>query len=224
MRQTDIIARGTGMLMGFLIATLAASGFAGCGTKSRSRPGATVLMPLAIGNRWIWRTTTPIITRDDTLTIVADTVIGTERWFRNNHGEWMANLPDGLHISETPGRAGEQLHVQYPVKPGDTLEDYGDIDTTFSSPSHRRSPRLYTLVTAIAEPVSVPAGTYSCIQAFYRCAASDEPGRPCPGTDDDCIYYSPGVGRVMSFRYNANPSGRRTLVERSELIAAPTLP
>ncbi|MDB5034430.1 MAG: hypothetical protein JWQ98_1671 [Chlorobi bacterium] len=221
MLRPEIISRGMVMLMVSLAAALAACGFAGCGRQSQSRPGATALMPLAIGNRWIWRITTPITVRDDTLTIVADTVIRGERWFRNNRGEWMANLPDGLHVSETPSRIDEQLRVKFPVKPGDTLEDYGATDMAFSSPSHQRSPRIYALVTAIAEPVSVPAGTFSCIQAFYRCASSGEPGRPCPGTDDDCIYYSPGVGRIMTVRYNANPSGRRTLLERTELMALP---
>jgi hypothetical protein len=203
-----------------LLAALAAHILPGCGRRPPSPP-SPILIPLAVGNRWIWKTTTPIAEIFDTLAIVGDTVVESGHWFRTQHGEWMANFPDGLHMGDLfgAGFSTARLRVRYPVKVGDTM-DVGVVRRVFSPTEYTTYAGIYTVVAELDEPVEVPAGEFSCIKTLYNPGAAARFGTfSSPISEGDCIYYAPGVGRVREVHYNANPSGRRTLEAETVLYS-----
>jgi hypothetical protein len=113
------------------------------------------IMPLKVGNCWIYETTfldtlgNVILVAPETLAVVVDTMIKGETWFRVKNVLY-TNRSSGLWIW---GTDEPYLFYKYPTEVGDsTLTGYGTIQT----------------VTATARQVNVPAGTFSCVEYSQR--------------------------------------------------------
>jgi hypothetical protein len=156
---------GPGVVAVLLMAAIA---LAGCGDDNGTNSTSDdTIMPLAVGNKWVYRTTTypvtgsmqsapqdSVVTRDSIL-VVADTMIEGERWYIVGGSLYdeggrtaFANRSDGMRVAIDVG--GEQmqqwLFAKYPVTAGETYE----------------IPLAATPVTVQStdSTVTVPAGTY----------------------------------------------------------------
>jgi hypothetical protein len=176
------------------------------GEKSFSREGldTTVIMPLTIGNMWVYEvsgldtidnTMKPV--RIDTFEVRRDTIIDGERWFvvkdMTPPGGRVINREDGFWQC----RRNQEpfLFLKYPASPGDEYSwDVRDIT-------------VENRVIAADTEVTVPAGTFAC----YRYTQL---------TDLQNIivdyYFAPGAGgiRLEVFdKAGLRPLSRHDLIE-----------
>ncbi|MCP4566974.1 MAG: Ig-like domain-containing protein [FCB group bacterium] len=141
------------------------------------------LMPLAIGNQWVYR----VDSRDslyynveisyDTVLIKDSVLRDDEYWYYVDGGGYFQNKDDGLWNIIN---GMEQLFLKHPAVVGD---EYG------FSPYPQYS-WLGTRMTLISKDtlVEVPAGTFSCY--LYVCEVYDV------YTMYDSYFYAPGIGMV----------------------------
>ena len=148
-----------------------------------SKPSA--IMPLAIGNTWVYQSEDSDGTTTFTYTIDRDTTMLGVEWFGNSKS-WLlyANI-SGVGLFEcrlTPSNKVNYLICPYPSK----------VDTQWN---YNRSGSSYFLVSVFDTLVTTPAGRFRCIQVL---ALNNYWG-------DDVLYtresYAPGVGRVMLERW-----------------------
>jgi hypothetical protein len=83
------------------------------------------IMPLKVGNRWIyWHTGMDSIYRDgalDTLEIVGTEIVKGETWFISNRGERYINRARGLHVRDSNSTCG-CMRAKYPATTGDLFQ------------------------------------------------------------------------------------------------------
>jgi hypothetical protein len=178
------------LLAGLVILTLL-----GCSSKKEAEeepsidisPGqrvGNIIMPLEIGNMWVYnvygidtaqKQLRPILV--DTLSVISDTVINSERWFymaglQGTEG-WVQNRKDGFWFA-LPG-AQPFLFAAYPAQPGDTFTSLIGKSTA------------HTTVAGTGVEVKSPAGTDYCYKYVQKVA-------PVNATTN--YYFAPGVGLV----------------------------
>ena len=154
---------------------------AGCGESSPSgndNPNnADRLVPLAVGNQWIYETTTTdstgkSSTKSDTTRITRDTTIQGEKWFFfNNDVAPTVSRTDGVY-SWDPKTNTARIFVRYPGTVGSSYE---------------RGSQRYT-ISSINTTVSVPAGDFAC----YQVTVTDQNAPRLLGT----ISIAPGIGTI----------------------------
>ncbi len=202
------------------------------GCSSSNGPASNMyIMPLAVGNRWIGNVTVTdstgavLSTQLDTLPVYGTKVAGGETWyFQTTFPKVLkakagtvgltfdtvayafTNRSDGLYRNDTFLVDPPRRIAKYPASVGDTV--------SFSPES---IPIMdFILVHGIAEPVTVPAGTFSCYhyQDWYPTThasvlASDS-------------YYAPGVGLVefVDSVHNFDHPYAKPNVERWQLVRA----
>lgn len=144
------------------------------------------MMPLAIGNMWEYyieeNDTTPWLSRQyyDTVLIVSDTVIDSERWFVAGDNSRYINRPDGLY--ETTASHTDFLRAAWPGSAGDR----GAFISNYIP---------YLVMADLINPdtvVTVPAGEFRC--QMYQGIIGDG-----VRIINYWIFYSPGVGLVRSY-------------------------
>jgi hypothetical protein len=116
-----------------------------------------VIMPLAVGNQWIFRITEEdslfhiVSTNYDTLRIIKDTLIANEKWCLDNDGEIYSNRSTGLWkiVNGAPS-----LLLKYPAN---TTDSYLSGDINGGNLIDVASTRRY---------IHVPDGDYECY--MYR--------------------------------------------------------
>jgi hypothetical protein len=164
------------------------------------------IMPLAIGNQWrseVLRVDSAgdTVSLDSQSTIiVGDTTISGQTWFRYQTDYIQSSdLPvlrmasDGLWVSGPDATDAAYLLAKYPCNTGDTWTNAAADDTI--------------TVRGTKVSVTVPAGTYECVQyAIHR-----------PSGDSTVNYYAPGTGLVKQTFFVVS----RTHSEyRTELLSA----
>ena len=163
------------------------------------------IMPLAIGNRWTYE----ILRLDplgDTVSldsqstvIVGDTVISGQTWYQyetdviqSSDLPDLRNASDGLLITGPDSTYPPYLLAKYPATTGDTWTNANGDDT------------LWVRGTKVS--VTVPAGTYECVQyAIHRLSG-----------DSTINYYAPGTGLVRQIFFVSRTHSQN----RSELLSA----
>jgi hypothetical protein len=192
------------LLTGIVILTLL-----GCSSKKESEepsidisPGqrvGNIIMPLEIGNMWVYNIygldTASNQLREilvDTLAVVHDTIINRERWFyigglQRTKG-WVSNRKDGFWFALPGGLPF--LFAKYPAQPGDTFSSL--IGSTMT----------HTTLEGTGEEVKSPAGTYYCYKYVQKVVPSDIITN---------YYFAPGVGMVKMEIMDR--SGQRPIAE-----------
>lgn len=164
----------------------------------------TVIMPLAIGNRWIYEVSQFdsvagefIPARVDTFEVTGDTLIEDKVWYIVSN-----MIPDGGRIINLEGglwqyRPGTEtfLFLKFPVNEG---AEY----PTKIGPS-----MVKNRVTGVDLRLTVPAGMFTC----YKYSQFIRP----PGVTID-YYFQPGVGGIRMCVYSGDgliPISRHDLIE-----------
>lgn len=166
------------------------------------------LIPLRIGNEWIWRTTEqsfvdgwPDSVYFDTTRVVSDVVLEDERWYtlRTSDGDVLAtNRPSGYWESG-PGGIGAHLVFQHPAEVGDTFPAISAFDSSFV--------RVMSLDTTI----TVPAGMFQAVH-YAQITTTN-------GLSFTCDFFvAPGVGLVKTELPWIDMTGEIVRVDRQELI------
>ncbi|MEP7217366.1 MAG: hypothetical protein ABI876_00535, partial [Bacteroidota bacterium] len=156
----------------------------GCGDSSSPSSPVTgnqsgKLIPLALGNQWLYATTlydstgATTGTRTDTTKVNADTLIQGEQWFffNDDHAAPTANRSDGLYYWD-PASGTARIYIRIPGTVGDSYE---------------RGNLRYTLVSTNTT-VTVPAGVFSCYQLLVTDANNSNV--------ESTISIAPGTGTV----------------------------
>lgn len=191
----------------------------GCGTKDPLQPTQTssVIMPLQVGNTWIYNVNiytptspNPVDTLNWTIKVVAREDFDNRAWYRSLHiitdgvyydtmVTYYSNFPNGLYLSYLPSDTSF-LKLLYPANPGDTFTAVNEIYMASG---------LCELV-AVNVPVSVPLNNYQC--SYYRMIYSS--------TRIMHDYYKPDLGMVKTeWEYYNTTYGWYTDV-KFELIGA----
>jgi hypothetical protein len=169
----------------------------------------TVLMPLKIGNQWIYRAVSldslGNVQNSDTSTfkIVRDTSIQNEKWYfigrDSTARELLTNRSDGLwYMRLTSSGTVAQSVVLFAKHPA-------NVNDTWLGPDSTTAKLLAKNVS-----VTVPQGTYSCFQYTYA----------NKNTQDlqQTKYFPVGVGFVRDEFYSKTSSGQSYVAGRRELI------
>lgn len=187
-----------------VLAVAATIGMAGCGESSPSGNdndpnNAKPLLPLAVGNQWLYESTIYDSTgratsKKDTTAIRMDTTIQGEKWyfFNDDRVTPTASRTDGIYYWDTKLNVA-RLYLKYPGTVGSTYE---------------RGSQRYT-ITSINTNVDVPAGVFSCYQVGF----TDQNVPGLRGT----ISMSPGVGTVKIELINTRTDGSVQGSARMEL-------
>jgi hypothetical protein len=190
-----------------LVALLAGIAALNCGCSNRLAPTGSkaVIMPLAVGNRWIG-TTHPLRGDDlfDTLRIIRDTVVGNERWYVTSNGVMLANHPDGLYTWEIWAARRDQgkptRALKFPVAVGDALNDLGNFRRVYEHGDSGDVESIREVLTVVSTDtlVDVPAGRYHCIKAVLKRYRADGSPDPVQFSNDGPLYFAPGIGLLKT--------------------------
>jgi hypothetical protein len=152
-------------------------------------------MPLAIGNRWVYRRPSGSGSVTDSIVIVRDTTIGGEKWFISSIGIRYVNRADGAYIwhfiDSLPTR-----QTKFPLALGDTAIDNGWFPVLDTSGAIVDSTHNFGLVVKGNVSVTVAAGTFNCWKVllyYYTVGAGHDPSL---NTAYEYYYFAPGVGVV----------------------------
>lgn len=181
--------------------------FIGCGEDDKivNNTPAARIWPLEVGNEWIYEDReldsagNPIRVDTSFILVDKDTLIGNERWYiitangvRSQEIGLIGNRGDGLWQGGPSGN----LVFRYPVTLADTLV-FGENTAT---------------VESIHDTVTVPAGTFVCIN--YKWTGGDDSERPY-----QFHYMSPSVGFIKAEEFHETGSGYIYPYYRSVLIS-----
>ena len=149
------------------------------------------IMPLAVGNWWAFRVidfTNPVVpdTTYDTILVVSDTTIQSERWYILEDGALVTNRDDGLWRMAETGAA--YLWLKFPGVSGQTYS--ADPVSGESVKITATAKQIYTA------GVSIPPWLY-CYG--YLITYSDPTRR-------DTLYYAPRFGPVSLQYYAVSPN------------------
>jgi hypothetical protein len=175
-----------------LIAILAS----GCSNSTSNGVASGVLMPLAFDNNWTYEFVSTLPGKPFYTDTVSDTVeytiyslssswsgvVSTNDSEIGVPGRYYRNAADGLHYSE-PGSNIDNLIAKYPANVGDTFQE-NVIVTDEGSPTPRDT-MITVTVLATNSSVTVPAGTFQCMQYASL-----------PLGVSSIRYYAPGVGLI----------------------------
>lgn len=204
----------------------------GCSEGATGPSTSSVIMPLAVGNEWIYKTTsyhynpTRIDTYFDTVKIVRSYVAKGDTVFEfsgtNQYSLYAyqagTNRNDGYY---TEASKGMKIFVKYPVLEGDVFRR----DTSYSIPTGGTiNTKEYTYTKYMCKQAStfatVPAGIFLCNIYQYYTSGTYRWNIGDPSTyvkDMTESWYSPGLGEVMNLRYWGSDS--LVLYLKRELIS-----
>jgi|GEM_PF-5535959 len=155
----------------------------GSSSSSSSNGSNTVILPLTVGNTWIYNVITSVGT--DTLTtsvldIVALGGVDTYRVGTNTQYNYYRNYSDGLYKfgDSTEIYTSRRLFIMYPCVVGNTW--------SFNGGTYR--------VNNLSRSVTVPAGTFNCIEYYYRRNTGS-------GVTEHYEYWAPGIGQIRQDVY-----------------------
>jgi hypothetical protein len=174
----------------------------GCDKDSNS----AVIMPLKVGNQWTYEYTwsatviSPVKRLTLVTTIVADTIIQNEEWFRTGSSWYYSNRSNGVY-----GLGLKVIHVpsmvaKYPCMVGDTFfcEDVG----------------AFKKVISTNEVVATSLGNFICIH--YQYTSMDLSGIAQWRFDE---FYCPNYGLIKRDFYSVNASSQYVLDNQMVLVS-----
>ncbi len=195
---------------------------AGCSEDSTNPSGQQSfqdeIIPLAVGNQWIYLYTDETTGLQDTL---CKGVSGSEmfecedhelrevfhwNWYNLDEGHYedhkslCYNTEEGFHkaggISSSDSLFADYLTVKYPVSEGDSWI-YTDIEYDPENSQWVYTDTLEAFCTAVDTMITTPAGFFTCIEVTL-CRLGTEPG----GLFVQRFYYSPNIGYIGFILYN----------------------
>jgi hypothetical protein len=181
---------------------------AGCDLLAPPEEPDHVLMPLAVGNKWIGERTTyrngAPVTTPDTLEVVAVEAIDGENWYRTNRGDLFINRANGLEMKTDMCDAIVSL---YPTTAGESVRVGSSMLVLLPDQSEPVSVDIINRTVSVDSTVTVPAGTYSA--HHYRLELTNP---NATFIESRSYFYVPDIGPVR-----IDTESRGTLIERWEL-------
>lgn len=186
-----------------------------------------VIMPLAIGNYWIYKfgdvdsSGAWINSTFDTLTIIKDTIVDNERWFIRNETNPSNKFAFNMYlINRTSGLLmrnyimGDSKHlITFPAQKGNI--------SIISTADTGRSVAFCVKVIDLDVPVNVPKGAFLCYK-YAEGLGNNWDSTAFSPIIDVCNYYAVGVGKAKSEYYAIDQTkhGIKRVFTKSELIEA----
>ncbi|HWF43260.1 MAG TPA: hypothetical protein VG537_01335 [Candidatus Kapabacteria bacterium] len=188
----------------------------GCNDGAGPQPvkiNTSVIMPLAVGNRWIGQITDydargEITSQKfDTLNIYKSRVISGETWYYLDHfprfsisGDTaqyqLINRSDGLYECDSEHFGQATLIAKYPAMPQDTFSTSTDASTGFF---------YEDVVDTVDQQIIVPSGKFRCNVYHFEGF-----GRVSSDVIDNVVgpeqFYAPGIGLIENGYVNVNGS------------------
>lgn len=195
----------------FLPLALLFLSLAGCDLLAPPEEPDHVLMPLAVGNKWIGELTTyrngDQTTTPDTLEVVAAEMIEGEKWYRTNRGDLFINRENGL---EMKNNMCDGIVSLYPTQAGESIRAGSSGLVLLPDQPEPVTIDIINRTVSVDSTIAVPAGTYSA--HLYRLELTN------PGTsfiESRSHFYVPDRGPVC-----IDTESRGMLIKRWELVEA----
>jgi hypothetical protein len=159
---------------------------------------STVIMPLKIGNKWIFENTdfdsTGAVVRTyvDTLAIIGEMMVDEQRWFIANEDCIVRNSAEGLCSALLVGGkiSNMSLVAKFPGSTGDKW-NYG-----------------YNMIASSDILVNVPYGDFHCFRYEGEMHLEDAPS---------ISYLAPGIGILLAYYKKETADGSKYLNKVTEL-------
>ncbi len=162
------------------------------------------IVPLNIGNQWVYRNyyyplgDTSLVSETGTeYSITKDTVINNERWFLiSSAGFPQGNRADGYYLLKKDNAGNEKpiLYIPYPAQKGEeVVTGYGILK-----------------VVSVDTTITVDGNIYRC----YCYSPKEE----FPNSGFTLMFYSPGVGNVLTESYAVNGSTGKIFLQQRYVL------
>ncbi|MGA2296468.1 MAG: hypothetical protein ABSG15_02855 [FCB group bacterium] len=167
--------------------------FAGCNkTDSPVSPTQSdVLIPLKVGNTWIYQGGSKDSVSTDTLKVIRDTIINGVTWyfFNSDSSDVVTNLNDGFYdmFIGSYSYMGSGLSFKYPAKVGDTC----------SSSNNNSTQNGIRTVLSVNESITVKAGTFKCYKFQSYGVVTDTTYNFSIYTKDT-VWICPNIGMIKT--------------------------
>jgi hypothetical protein len=177
----------------------------GCSKKPVNPKAQDTIVPLAVGNLWVYRVTAATVT-SDTQEVVRDTVVDEEKWYvmggagyDATHPACWTNRDNGLWVwyGFYADSSSRWLLAKYPSEQGETY----DVQPWKSEIQNAE-------VESTDAEVTTPAGRYSAYCYHIR--------RGAPSFTR--YYFSPGVGLVKWEEWDTEIPEEPSLTRMGELV------
>jgi len=196
---------------------------AGCRSSSvgpdASQTGKLSLLPLTVGNQWLYGGwyATPSLSDSFHMVIDRQTSFGDEttkvyrKLFYSVHSStppsygWLySNKSDGVHLigglADTDTLLLESMYRKYPTTVGDSWQVL-NVGFAFATNSFEPADTVTVSTIAVDKEVITPAGAFTCVVYKY----SFKPDEDVLGWWNVYEYYSPGIGLVLQIVKNQAP-------------------
>jgi hypothetical protein len=180
------------VLFGWVV--LGAAIISGC-SDSTAPMLPTPVMPLAIGNRWVYRVTGGAL---DTVEIVGAREVGGETWYEGSDSILYTNRADGLWTSPL-GQPPIHVALANP-RIGDTVV-YGVASVLLPGASETVELPLVKSVTDTDSAVTVPAGKLQCDHYLLERPFAQRPNMPSE-------LFARGIGLVARYESSFGDASR----------------
>ncbi len=206
------------LLLVFCLGIISCKSSTDTGTQNQ-----TVIMPLAIGNTWIYLDNGYdsnghlfVPSTYDTL-LISDTITyGKDILYKpQNRLIYYTNKANGLWVRYDLAPSEEIFFAKYPAKDGDIFRRDSLIVTKESSPDPLGLTIGNFIVSSTTESVTVPAGTFVCYK--YNADYYDTTSHQL--VDRVNSFYAPNVGRIKSEDFHLDSATQiLKLLQSSELM------
>ncbi len=204
------------LFLAFCFAIISCKNSTDTGTQSQG-----VIMPLAIGNTWIYLDNgydsnghLIVPSRLDTLLINDTITYGKDvLYIPQNRKIYYYNKTDGLSIRYNFAPE-ETLFAKYPAKAGDIFRHDSYILTKESSPDPLGLAAADYIVSSTTESVTVPAGTFIC----YKYNADYYDTTKHQLLDRYNTYYAPNVGMIKSEDFHLDSATQTLMIAQTSQL------
>jgi hypothetical protein len=217
----------------FLLAAFFGISISG-GTKPRVPSRYDVVMPLAIGNSWIYkyekfdedrkREGRPEL---DTIKIIKSSRLDEDKIYfdsydsERSYSAGFFNRKNGLwqYLNDDVISDDKKMIVPYPVRiDSAVVTGYPELDNGENNPNRGHEDTLMVTRVTLKEEdhsVTVPAGTFHCLKYLSEDVLRSDDSV----TTYANLYYCIGKGLISKELYNRNSKGKWYLAERTKLLS-----
>jgi hypothetical protein len=171
----------------------------GCASDSLQVEDQLPIIPLAVGNQWVWKHTVidstnhVVSSTQSTLRIIGDTIINGEQWYIPDRNYYQTNRPDGIWSATKSDPLKSKRDYKHPVNINEVMHS----DTV----SYGSGPKDYHIYDYVlkekGQPISVIAGQFAANR--YEPVIKNLDGTLASDSSCNCRsieWFSPGYGLI----------------------------
>ncbi len=170
-------------------------------------PNGSVIMPLAVNNKWIGEWTTysdtdsTTFAQDTLLSITGTAVMDGDLWYVTNTGERLINKPDGLYTvmhSDTGGCTCRRIKALYPAMVGDTFNTVPPAYFLWPGETEPVKQIVADQVGSRDTLIILSSGVYKCYHYHPEMFAPVD----ARFITEQHWFYAPDIGPVLILQYD----------------------